>query len=268
MPNPPSASPRQPGPFVSGFLSGFRGFLRAPGVLTRYRLWHYQIIPGLISLALTLVVLAAAFFSAKHFALWLDEKIVIPWGWLDETVTWSIGIITAIAWLAAFIFLHKQLALVVLAPFLGRLAELTVRGVEGKAYQQRLTPVQSIQRAIQINLGSILKEISLSLLFIASGFIPAIGPIFSVTGLFLTESRFLGFGLMDFPLEYRGLTVEESRRFVRERTGIATGLGAGYLLLMAIPFVGWMFAPTFGTVAGTIQALDELKAHPSPDSDS
>ena len=268
MPDPPSAASPRTRSFVSGFLVGFRAFLRAPGVLTRHRLWHYQIIPGLISIVLTLAVLAAAFFSAKHFALWLDEKIVIPWEWLDDTVTWSIGIITAIAWLAAFLFLHKQLALVVLAPFLGRLAELTVRGVEGKAYQQRLTPVQSIKRAAQINLGSILKEIGLTLGFVISGFLPVVGPVFSVTGLFLTESRFLGFGLMDFPLEYRGLTVAESRRFARERAGIATGLGAGYLLLMAIPFVGWMFAPTFGTVAGTIEALDELKPHPSPDPDS
>ena len=250
-------------PFVSGFLVGFRGFLRAPGILTRYRLWHYQIIPSLISLFLSVAVIIAAYFSAKHLALWLDEKIVIPWGWLDATVTWSIGIITIIAWLAAFIFLHKQLALVALAPFLGRLAELTVRGAEGQAFHQRLTPIQAIKRALQINLGSVFKEIGLTLLFLLAGFIPFVGPVFSLTGLFLTESRFLGFGLMDFPLEYRGLTVEESRQFVRQRVGLASGLGAGYLLLMAIPFVGWMFAPTFGTVAGTIEALDELES-PSP----
>lgn len=250
-------------PFVSGFLVGFRGFLRSPGILTRYRLWHYQIIPGLISLFLSVVVITAAYFSAKHLALWLDEKIVIPWGWLDATVTWSIGIITIFAWLAAFIFFHKQLALVVLAPFLGRLAELTVRGAEGEAFRQRLTPIQAIKRALKINLGNVPKEIGMTLLFLLAGFIPFVGPIFSLVGLFLTESRFLGFGLMDFPLEYRGLTVDESRDFVRERVGLASGLGAGYLLLMAIPFVGWMFAPTLGTVAGTIEALDELES-PSP----
>ncbi|MEM1442081.1 MAG: hypothetical protein AAGF67_07035, partial [Verrucomicrobiota bacterium] len=70
------------------------------------------------------------------------------------------------------------------------------------------------------------------------------------------------YGLMDFPLENRGLSVAESDRFARDRTGLSIGLGAGYLFLMMIPFIGWMFAPTFGTVAGTLKAIDELEKDP------
>jgi CysZ protein len=77
--------------------------------------------------------------------------------------------------------------------------------------------------------------------------------------MFLTQARFLGYGLMDFPLENRGLTVDESDDFVSERAGLSVGIGGGYMLIMAIPFVGWMFAPTFGTVAGTIRAIEELE---------
>ena len=46
---------------------------------------------------------------------------------------------------------------------------------------------------------------------------------------------------------------------MKRRTGCSTGVGAGYILLMLIPLVGWMFAPTFGTVAGTLVAIDELE---------
>ena len=30
---------------------------------------------------------------------------------------------------------------------------------------------------------------------------------------------------------------------------------------MAIPLVGWMFAPTFGTVAGTLRMVKEIEDH-------
>ena len=77
------------------------------------------------------------------------------------------------------------------------------------------------------------------------------------------QSKYLGYGLMDFPLEHRGLSVKQSDDFVRRHRPLSTGLGAGYLLLMMIPIVGWMFAPTFGTVAGTLKALEALEG-PSP----
>ena len=51
----------------------------------------------------------------------------------------------------------------------------------------------------------------------------------------------------------------DSDAFVKERKSLSIGLGSGYLLLMMIPFVGWMFAPTFGTVAGTLKAVEELE---------
>ncbi len=267
MPEIPSASPVSAGPrrtFLVGFMIGFRGFLRAPAALTRHRLWHYQIAPSLISLLLSVAVLYLAYQSSRGLALWLDEKITLPWVWLDATVTWSIGIVSVFAWIVAFVFLHKQLALIALAPLLGRLAELTVRGVEGENYRQRLTAPQAIGRAIRVNLAGISSEIGLTLGCLLLAFVPLVGPLLSAVGLLLVESRFLGFGLMDFPLEYRGLSVPESRQFVRERAGLASGLGAGYLLLMTIPFVGWMFAPTFGTVAGTLEALDELPPPASP----
>jgi CysZ protein len=117
----------------------------------------------------------------------------------------------------------------------------------------------AIARGAKINLRYITREIFTNLIFLACGIIPVIGSIISASGMFFTQARFLGYGLMDFPLENRGLTVDESDDFVRERAGLSVGIGGGYMLIMAIPFVGWMFAPTFGTVAGTIRAIEELE---------
>lgn len=246
--------------FLTGFLRGLRGFLRVPAILTRYKLWHYQLLPAFLSLALSLGVLAGVFFSARGLAGWLDGLIEIPVPWIDEMVTLSIGIFSFLAMVVAFVFLHKHLVLICLAPFLGRLAMRTVRGIEGEKFREVLPFWEAIGRSIKINLRYIVRELGFTLLFLFIGLIiPAVGTVFSTVMIFMNESRFAGFGLIDFPLEYKGFKVPESVDYAKNHTGLATGLGAGYLLILLIPIVGWMFAPTFATIAGTIEALDDLR---------
>ena len=161
---------------------------------------------------------------------------------------------------AGFLFVHKHVVLILLSPFLGKIAEETVKAVKGEEFaESELTFTQSLVRSTRVNLMYIFRELLTNLLFLALGVIPLIGSLVSAVGMFATQSKFLGYGLMDFPLEHRGLSMTESIAFVRKRDGLSMGLGAGYLLMMLVPLVGWMFAPTFGTVAGTLAALDELE---------
>lgn len=250
-------------PVLSQALSGFTTYLRVPGALFKYHLWPFQLLPGLISLVLSLALVTAFYFAADGISGWIDGIVRIPWAWLDRTVTITAAILTFLALVAGFVFVHKHLALIALAPFLGTIAEETLKAVKGNDYVKGdLTIGQSFARSARINLQYILRELLANALFFLCGFVPVIGSAVSACGMFLTQSRFLGYGLMDFPLENRGLTVEESDAFVKKRKSLSIGLGSGYLLLMMIPFVGWMFAPTFGTVAGTLKAIEELEADP------
>ncbi len=246
-------------PFLSGSIKGLTSYLRVLPVLFRHGLWPIQLVPALISLVLSVVMIATFYFIAGGLSRWLDEKIHLPWEWLDSTLDYTIGILTFLILAVAFVFLHKHLVIVVLSPFLGKIAEATYRAVENDQNTSPLTMGQSIGRSIKINFGNVFKEMALNVCFLLCNFIPAIGSVASSVGLFLTQARFLGYGLMDFPLEHKGFSVAESMDFMKRRGGYSTGLGAGYVLLMLIPFVGWMFAPTFGTVAGTLVAMDELK---------
>lgn len=246
---------------VSGILSGFTAYFHVPRVLFRYHLWPFQLIPAAISLVLSIMLFIAFYFVAEGFSAWIDGLVRIPNVALDNAVTLAAGILTFLALLAGFFFLHKHMALILLAPFLGRIAEETLKAVKGDAYvKSDLTITESLARSAKINLQYILRELLTNVLFLLCGVIPLIGSLISAAGIFLTQSRFVGYGLMDFPLENRGLSVEESDAFVKERNALSIGLGAGYLFLMMIPLVGWMFAPTFGTVAGTLTAIDELEA--------
>ena len=241
-------------------LNGFTAYLQVPKALFRYQLWPFLILPSAISLLLSLVLVTVIYFAAGGISGWIDGLVRIPWEWLDKTVTITTAILTFLALVAGFVFIHKHLALILLAPFLGTIAEETLKAVKGKDFvKTSLSVGQSFARSARINLQYILREMLANILFFACGFVPVIGSLISAVGMFLTQSRFLGYGLMDFPLENRGLSLVDSDAFVKERKSLSIGLGSGYLLLMMIPLVGWMFAPTFGTIAGTLKAIDELE---------
>ena len=232
-------------------------------VLLKHGLWPYQLVPAVISLILTTAMLVGFYLTTAGFAGWIDQIISIPIEWLDTTVTITITILALLLVIGAFIFLQKHIILILLAPFLGKIAEETLRALQGSSFSHsHLSVKESLFRSANINLRYLLREIGTNLLFLLCGLIPVIGSLLSAAGMFVTQSKFLGYGLMDFPLENQGLSVEESDGFVKERKGIAIGLGAGYILLMTIPFVGWMFAPTFGTVAGTIRMNEEMNPAP------
>jgi CysZ protein len=244
------------------FMDGLRAYTRVAGTLTRHRLWHYQILPALVSLALSAALITGMFIVGGNIAGWVDAKVNLETAWLDKLVTYSVGILTFLAMLVGFFFLHKHIVIVALSPFLGRLAENIIRASEGEKPTPALTTVQSVRRAAHISIRSVILELSVTAALIACGFLfPPLSLLTTPLAL-LMEARFVGGGLIDFPLEYRGYSVARSIEYSRSHRATATGIGAGYILLMLIPVIGWMFAPTFGTAAGTISTLDELKRQP------
>jgi CysZ protein len=245
--------------FLPGFLMGLGAYFRVIPTLFRHRLWPAQFLPAFLSLLLSLSMVTIFWFTSAGLTQWIDSQIVVPWAWMDAAINSLARITSFIIMVLGFLLIHKHVILVVLSPFLGKLAEATYRAVMNDNSTSPLTIPQSLSRGIRINLGNIVREISLNLFFLCCNFLPVIGQVTASVGLFINQSRFMGFGLMDFPLEHKGLSVKESLRFVKYRTGCSTGLGAGYIILMLIPLIGWMFAPTFGTIAGTLVAIKELE---------
>lgn len=268
-----SKGPRLPRrAFVPGFFQGLTTYFRVMPTLFKYKLWPLQFIPAFLSLFLSTGMVTLFWFFAKYLSEWVDTKVdliplasagewysdLLPWVELDGFITSSMGVMTFLLLCIGFIFMHKHVILVLLSPFLGKLAEATYQRVMDDTATSPLTVFQSFQRGVRINLGNIIKEVSLNIIFFACNLIPGFGNVIAGSGIFFNQSRFMGYGLMDSTLEHKGLSVKESLRFVSRHSGHSTGVGAGYILLMMIPLIGWMFAPTFGTVAGTLVAIDEF----------
>jgi CysZ protein len=245
---------------LAEFFRGLRSYTRVPGTLSKHKLWLYQLLPAFVSLVISSIMVAGIFYISRGLAQWIDAKIQLPIEWLDATVTWAAGILVFVAMVFAFIFAHKHIVIVVLAPFLSRVAEKITRAAVGPQQDTSMTNLGTIRRSAIINGRSIILELLLTVGLAVLGIvIPVFSPFTSLV-IVLVEARFAGNGLMDFPLEYRGLSVNQSIEWSRQHKATASGVGAGYLLLMLIPIVGWMFAPTFGTVAGTLRSLDEFES--------
>lgn len=238
------------------FRSGLASYLQVPAALTRYRLWHYQLLPALLSLVITTIMLAAMVWLANHARAWAGRRWDLRSEFWEGWLSLAVGVGTFIAMAIAFFFLHKRIVIIALAPFLARIAEIITRAECGPQSRVSMSQWQALHRSATINARSILFELGLTLLLAALGLVLFISPVTSVI-ILLISSRYAGNGLMDFPLEYRGLSVKESIEWSRRHKATAIGIGLGYQLFLMIPFFGWMFAPTFATVAGTLRAIEE-----------
>jgi CysZ protein len=174
-----------------------------------------------------------------------------------------VGIGTFVVMAVIFLFLHKRIVLIALAPFLSQIAERITRAECGPQPDTTMTQWQSLRRSAAINLRSIAVELALTLPLAVLGLVPFVN-LFTSAAILIISSRYAGNGLMDFPLEYRGLSVKESILWSRQHKATATGIGLGYQLFLMVPILGWMFAPTFGTIAGTLRAIDLSREQAQP----
>ena len=243
------------------FLRGLAYYPRAFLLLTSHRLWPHLLLPGLLSLVLAGLVLAAAVAAAIGVGPWIRSFELGP-QWLSNVLAFAMQLAVFVFAMSVFLVLHKHIVLVALSPFLADLAARTLVAVEGPtALVGGFAFVPSFIRTARINLRYLVRELFFCAVVFASGLVlPIVGSVVSTVCMFAIESRYCGYGLFDFPLEHQKLNVRQSFDFVRTRWALATGVGAGYLLLMIVPLFGWMVAPALGTIAGTLVAIDELKA--------
>jgi CysZ protein len=240
------------------FRSGLACYLRVPAALTRHRLWAYQLLPALLSLVITLAAIAAMIWLAGHARAWFDQRWGEPSGGWRAWVSLTVGVGAFLAMAVAFLFLHKRIVLVALAPFLARISETITRNECGPQPGPPMSKWQALRRSASINTRSLAIELGLTLPLLVVGLVLFISPVTSVVILFIS-ARYAGNGLMDFPLEYRGLSVKESIAWSRRHKATAIGIGLGYQLFLMVPFLGWMFAPTFATVAGTLRSIEKSR---------
>jgi CysZ protein len=240
--------------FTAEFGRGIKAYGEAHSVIFRYKLTRYLIIPGIVTILYSVLY----FWLAAHFAGRIsDEAASYPWwlSWMGDVTEWFVK---AVYWVAAvgFFFLSlKYVVQVILAPILSNLSvavERKVLGMEPVAITWKES-IQDIGRSLSLAIRNSIHELFTCL---ALGFVPVVGQV----GCIAVSSYFYGFGYMDYVMERKRMTIPQSVAFCREHKGLAMGLGVVMYLMMLVPVIGWMLAPTYATVAATLETLRILGA--------
>lgn len=251
---------------ISSSVSAYRN---ATKFLFKHGLWVYALLPGIISV----VLLSGLYFGTVS---WLDvdtiessiNQGIASWdGWFWGSLQWlveaivnvgAINFLVLTAFLVIFFFFGKYLVLIIAAPFMGPVSEKVEEIVRGHKIEITSNFLSDLWRGIRISLRNLIRELLFTILFLFLNFIPLIGSIVATVLTLSIQAYYAGFGNMDYTLERKKYGRKDSVRFVRKHAGLAIGNGAVFLLLFAIPILGWFIAPAFATVAATVATLKRI----------
>ncbi len=154
-------------------------------------------------------------------------------------IVWSlIYIMFEIAVAVLLMKFAKYLVVIILSPLLSELSMKTEKILTGRTYPWDFKQlVQDIKRAMKIVVRNIMWEtLFLIIIFIVS-YIgwddPAKSPIFYLT--YAIGFFYYGFGFLDYILERRRMSMDQSITFVRDHRGMAVAIGAVYSVLLLVP---------------------------------
>jgi CysZ protein len=66
------------------------------------------------------------------------------------------------------------------------------------------------------------------------------------------DCYYVGFSMLDYSNKRNGITESKSYEMIAHHRGLAIGNGMLFYALHIIPFIGWIFAPSYAVVAATL----------------
>jgi CysZ protein len=224
-------------------------------------------VPGIIY---TLLFLAGIYFfwitsnNAVEFILlktgvkgWLEN---MREGWLNFFVI--VG--QLIIWLVLLFFyfsLFKFVFLIIGSPVFAYLSEKTESIIEGRDFPFNFRQLlKDIIRGIRIALRNMLWQTVYIITILILSFIPLFGWIAPLVAL-LVECYYFGFSMLDYSSERNKLSAQQSIDFIGRHKGLAIGNGMIFYMMHLVPFIGWLFAPSYAVIAATLSLLNARKSH-------
>lgn len=240
---------------MTGFASG-AGYLGRGLRFLRGR--PKLLLLGMLPALLVLVVLTAAFVVV---AFKIDELVgwATPFadGWADLVRT-LLRVLLAIAVLVGvylfFSAIFVGLTLTLGDRFYARIWRETETMLGGPVPDHEVTFMTSVRDGAKLSLVGL----ACSLLVVASGFVPLIGPAFGVALGTLLSGRLVGRELLGRPLEARGLDAGAQVALLRPHSARVLGFGVTTQLCFLIPFGAVLVMPV--AVAGAAMLARDVLA--------
>ena len=246
-------------------IISIQSYMHAHQFIVKHRMWKWILIPGLIYTLL---------FMGGIYLFWTSSNTAIEFmlvntgvkAWLDKmqdswlNLLFIIGQVMLRLVLLFFYFsLFKFLFLIIGSPLFAYLSEKTESIMEGKDYPFNFKQfTKDIVRGIRIALRNLLWQTVYVVSILILSFIPLIGWIAPLVAL-LVECYYFGFSMLDYSSERNNLSSSQSIEFIGRHKGLAIGNGMIFYMMHLLPFVGWLFAPSYAVIAATISLLSARK---------
>lgn len=242
---------------IRDFVIGFSAYFSAIGDISRYGLWRYVILSGVVSLSIGTFIVRACLTASHRLADWLVG--FYKWDFGKSVIDTASDYIVAGLLIVIAFLLFKYVVMVVVSPFMSLISE-AIESKENQGYSaQGFTlkgAVSDLIRGLRIATRNLVRELFFTLLILIVGLFP-LTTIVSPVLLFALQAYYAGFGNLDYLLE-RHYNVSGSSRFVKANRWLSIGNGAAFLLLLMIPIVGMFIAPTLGTIAATKTGMKRM----------
>ena len=238
---------------IREFFFAINSYKTAIRYMLKRSLWKWQIVPGAISLILGALVFGLAFRFGNDLGAYL--MYFYPFEFGKQFLTTTFNIFGKIMLIITGLFLYRWILLIMIGPFLSVISEQVEKihsGTEGAKFSL-IRMFRDIKRGIIMTLKIMVKEMKYTILNFFLGLVPVIGVV-AYPLSFVIQGYFAGFGNMDFAME-RHFNVKERVQFVRRHKGLAIGNGLVFILILSIPIVGLILAPTLAVIASTLDVL-------------
>lgn len=239
-------------------------YFKAHHFIVKNKLWKWILIPGIIY---------AILFAAGIYFFWESTAFIIDFvltksgikAWLQkEDLHWLnfvfiFGqIIIQIILMLLYFSWFKYLFLIIGSPLFAYLSEKTESIILNKNYPFSIKRFFSdIARGILIALRNTLWQTVYIIFILFLALVPVLGwaaPLLSL----IIECFYLGFSMLDYTSERKGLSATQSIEFINRHKGLAIGNGLVFYGMHLVPVVGWILAPGYSVIAATL-SLQESK---------
>ncbi|MEO6187260.1 MAG: EI24 domain-containing protein [Ginsengibacter sp.] len=239
-------------------ITAIQAYMAAHRFVIRNKLWKWILVPGIIY---------AVLFVAGFYFFWHSSAFVIDYffsktgikGWMQKdhgNLLRFFFVFGQIVLQLIFMFFYfswfKYLFLIIGSPVFAWLSERTDRVINNKSYPFNFAQFfKDILRGISIAFRNTLWQTVYTISILIIALIPIVGWVTPVFAL-LIECYYLGFSMLDYTSERRGLSPSESIDFIGDHKGLAIGNGMVFYLLHLLPVIGWVIAPGYAVIAATL----------------
>ena len=239
-------------------IISIQAYIKAHKFIMENKLWKWIIIPGIFYAILFSISMYFFGKSANAVISFLTIETGLQ-TWLSKLESSIVGFFFTVGgiilWLILMLLyfsLFKYIWLIIGAPIFSYLSEKTSAIIEGKEssfiMKQYLTDVaRGIKMAARNTIWQTVYIISILLI----SFVPIIGwatPILAA----LIECYYYGFSMLDYTCERDKMNTTQSISFIGQHKGLAIGNGIIFYLMHFILIIGWVLAPAYAVIAGTI----------------